>query len=311
MAYFISEGERRAMERRAARVKVDDEWRGWSYEDGPVAPPYGVKFPVSVIAGKYCETGRDVYLSFVEGFKAAPSMELKIGAAYHEVIARIANSAKQLIYRYGVISGADLYDHLVDAKRTEIEDVMRGCGLDPSRDVKVKVNIERLWLYESMKISCSLNEQLSRGGKGLTNLDVLVQSSIPFLVEYPVDGSRIGLSENLRVDALLGFTTVLDLKTGRERRFHRLSTAGYAMALESMTGHPINVGCTVYLEFRRDTPTPIVRRRMYVIEEPLRRWFIDERDEKMEIVANARDPGMPARCSSRCPYYGVCREVSG
>ncbi|MFN7170949.1 MAG: CRISPR-associated protein Cas4, partial [Candidatus Omnitrophota bacterium] len=76
-----------------------------------------------------------------------------------------------------------------------------------------------------------------------------------------------------------------ELKTGKMSKYHKLATTGYALALESVLEHPVNVGCLVYLDFEDNITTPLIKRDVHAIDESLRRWFIDERDKKMEILA--------------------------
>jgi len=42
----------------------------------------------------------------------------------------------------------------------------------------------------------------------------------------------------------------------------------------------------------------------------LRQWWIEERDRKLEIVAEGKDPGKPERsqCKEDCMYFKVCYE---
>ena len=103
----------------------------------------------------------------------------------------------------------------------------------------------------------------------------------------------------------MGGMIICDMKTGAKMEFHRLSTTGYALVYESLYEIPVNIGCTVYLSFLKDHPTPHIEREFYLIDDELRQWFIEERDNKMEIVYYGKDPGK-GKCSKNCIYYSFC-----
>ena len=48
-----------------------------------------------------------------------------------------------------------------------------------------------------------------------------------------IDGSLIGLSPNLRVDALVSGNLIIDFKVGRKFENHELALAAYTLALEA------------------------------------------------------------------------------
>lgn len=50
---------------------------------------------------------------------------------------------------------------------------------------------------------------------------------------------------------------------------------------------------------------------MFLINDELREWWVEERDRKIEIVAQRRDPGIPGKCPKECIYMNVCRGLSG
>lgn len=121
-----------------------------------------------------------------------------------------------------------------------------------------------------------------------------------------LDGRFVGLSEHLAADAI-GFPdlTVLDLKFGPREPFHRLTTTGYALVLESLYERPVDVGCIVYARFVGGRV--VVERDFHVIGDELRQMFVEERDEKARLVAEEIDPGLPAACPRTCPYLRTCR----
>jgi CRISPR-associated protein Csa1 len=97
---------------------------------------------------------------------------------------------------------------------------------------------------------------------------------------------------------------VLDLKFGEPKKFHRLSTTGYALVMEAIHEYPINLGCIVYAEFKGDRL--IVKKDIHIIDDELRQWFIEERDQKMRMIYEEIDPGL-GNCYDSCPYILQCR----
>lgn len=136
--------------------------------------------------------------------------------------------------------------------------------------------------------------------------DSLVALALPVTVEQQLDGTLLGLSAHLAVDALMAFEPVLfDLKFDRRRDFHRLATAGYALVLESLHEYPVDVGCLVYVRFEGERV--LLERDLHLIDDELRQWFVEERDERMHMVTEEIDPGKPDRCADDCPFLVECR----
>jgi len=64
---------------------------------------------------------------------------------------------------------------------------------------------------------------------------------------------------------------------------------GYALVMEALHEYPVNLGCLVYVDFKGDRM--IVRKDIHIIDDELRQWFIEERDEKMRMIYEEIDPG--------------------
>lgn len=90
--------------------------------------------------------------------------------------------------------------------------------------------------------------------------------------------------------ALLGSAVLYDVKFGQKRDFHRLGVTAYAMVMESLWQFPVNVGCTVHVDSRGSVP--VIRRDLFIIDDELRQWFIEERDDTMRLVYEEHDPGV-------------------
>jgi CRISPR-associated protein Csa1 len=138
-----------------------------------------------------------------------------------------------------------------------------------------------------------------------SDADGLLSVAVPPVTERKVDGTLVGLAGELSVDIYTPFNAIADLKTGEIRSFHPYTAAGYALAIEAEENFPVDYGFVVYLRMEGEVPT--FRLRYFVVGDELRREFLEIRDEAYEIVSSGRDPGMPARCPTYCPYHPVCR----
>ena len=315
MVYFLSAEERRFVFRgllsRLRSVGVAGDWRGWSWDHPPLCAPYDDVFlSLSEVASKYCSTGRDVFLRRVERVRFVPNKRMVRGQILHRVVERVITFAKRFLYSSGIVPGSVVSSELSAVARDEVNGIFRefssvisSSGYSDDELGVLKRRAVNLWLYEVSQISAAVDAVLAR--HPYISLDSLVNLAVPVVVEQRLDGRFLGLSDNLSADALSFAPVVLDLKTGKFRPFQRLTTTGYALVLEALYEAPIDVGVLVNVDFdSRDFP--VIHRRPHLISEALRMEFVEERDRKMEIVAEGFDPGVAPDCPPDCPFYSVC-----
>ncbi|MEO9295886.1 MAG: type I-A CRISPR-associated protein Cas4/Csa1 [Nitrososphaera sp.] len=314
--YFLSAEDRRKLFKglvsRGRSMTVDDSLRGWNWDKPPVEPPFDtIKLGVYEVANHYCESGRDIFARRIDGVKGTPSKDMVRGLVYHYAVADEISIAKSHMYREGPLGSANLYEHL-KAKADEryasymltYGEQFREAAFTEADIEEVRMNLDKLWTYEATQMAASIKSILSKQPR--IGIDALVHTAIPVIVEQKIDGNALGLSTHLSVDAFSFDSIVLDMKTGEEKEFHKLSTTGYALVYESIFEYPINVGCIVYVNFYRNSPVPIIKRVPHLIDEPLRREFLESRDLKMKMIYDRRDPGLPRRCYSKCQYLKHC-----
>lgn len=282
---------------RAREAKISNELRGWSWAQPPLQPTYDLKLGLFEIANRYCPTGRDLYLRRVMDVKVKPNQAMVEGAIFHKTLAQAITRAKRLIYQSGV-------DHFDEVKKSLLEpdcDLPDGLTEEARKHLTQKVNI--LWKFEAEKIVSRVEEVLSK--QPHISEDSLVFKAIPVVVEQKLDGSYLGLSSHLSVDAIAVFTPLIfDLKFDIKRDFHKLSITGYTLVAEANYEFPIDIGCIAYGEFRDNRLR--VNKESFVIDDELRQNFIEERDERSRMIYEEIDPGKPAECYSDCPYRAVC-----
>jgi len=257
---------------------ISEELRGWCWDKPPVRPRASLGLSVYDVAS-YCPTRRDVWLRRVRRVRPQEVSALRLGSDVHEVISNVANAVRTYAVLgnlwecdSGVISGI-----LERFKSRGWFNVLR----DIAYITYFTLMSDYVW---------------SAHGQG-------AQPFLGWLSEVRVDGSPIGLSPNLRVDALVSGNLVIDFKVGRRFENHDLALAAYALALEANLEVPIDYGFIVYI-----TPNGLskVSVRAVYIDSDLRRDFIDSRDEAIDMLLSEREPPKALSCPQTCPYRQYC-----
>ncbi len=300
--YFLSEEEKRLVLRRllpqARENEVHPDLRGWNWAQPPLAPVYEAQLGLYEIAGQYCSTGRDVYLRRVEGLKAPPNALMVEGSVLHRVMTELILAAKRVVY----IQGVGCLAALAELAQSD-HGLLEGWDLSAGQRAELGRKLDILWNFEYHRIVARVQEVLAR--QPYIGPDSLVALALPVTVEQRLDGAFLGLSSHLSADAFVfSEPMMLDIKFGDRRDFHRLTTTGYALVMESIYEFPINIGCVVYPTFREGRL--LLERDFHLVDDELRQWFIEERDERMRMVEEEIDPGVAGECYGECPYGRVC-----
>ncbi|HOR00079.1 MAG TPA: type I-A CRISPR-associated protein Cas4/Csa1 [Anaerolineae bacterium] len=303
--YFLSDEERRYVLRKllpeARREPVHEELRGWNWHQPPLAPIYEAPLGLWEIAGQYCSSGRDLFLRRVEQRRAAPNSAMIAGGALHSVITGLILAAKRAIY----VHGRGCTSELAGLEATPPGDAEMQRLAEPAREA-LAAQAELLAGFERRRIISRVEDILAR--QPHIGPDALAAWALPVVVEQRLDGRFLGLSSHLSADAFaFGEPMIADLKFGPAQPFHRLTTTGYALVLESLTEMPIDIGCIVRAAFRDGQLR--IERDFHRIDDELRQWFIEARDERMRLVEEGVDPGRPGICAADCPYEEICAET--
>ncbi len=276
---------RRALRRvRSYSGEVPGELRGWRWDEPPVRPRAYLGLGVSEVAYAYCPTFRDLWLRR-RGVVGEASGPVLIGRTVHEVFHRAAWDLRRLLSRG--LSPWEAYYKLYGWSYR--------LGL-PRWAVDLYRSLTLMWAGESAASG------LFYGGEGV--------GWLPWLSEYRVDGSLLGLSSRLRVDALEGAGVVVEVKYGGGGRRHAVGLAGYALALESEFEVPYDYGIIVRVSGVPEG-RPSVRVEPFFIGAELRREFLERRDEAIDVLLSGMEPPRPARCPRSCLFYSVCNGGDG
>jgi CRISPR-associated protein Csa1 len=292
--YFLSDIDHKKLISRilprAREVGVSDELRGWSWHKPPMKPYYEEeKIPMYAVCSKYCPTGRDVFLGLIEGKGGVISKKIILGVAIHRAVGAVISA---------FIDGKEL-----DFKHW-YEDILRKKGVE-RRLESIEKWSAKAWRFTLANCRSHFLNRVSQ--QPYASKRDSIATALPFLIEHRVSGELLGLSGILSIDCydyLRGI--VFDLKVSDdEREWYRLSPTGYAIVLESIYEIPVDVGCMVYVKFKADRL--VVSRDLFFISDDLRSWWVEERDRKLEIVAQKKDPGIPNICYDECIYWSECR----
>jgi CRISPR-associated protein Csa1 len=259
-----------------AEDPVQEELRGWSWHRPPVKPRAYLDLAISEIAYRFCSTKRDLWLRRAEGVKPIQTDAMKRGLAIHELFHRSAREVSKAIALGNAPWRA--YEAAVAMWRR----VSRELGLAGDRYAEE--------LYKLMAFAWS-------------SLVAELGSATP-LTEYIINGSLIGLSRSLRVDALFPGSIVVELKYGADRGDYEVALAGYAMALESFLEIPVDFGLIIVIN---GFEAPKLNVKPVYISSALRQRFLEARDEAIDILLSGSPPPRPSQCPQHCPFKDFCR----
>jgi len=297
--------------RRELEVRgVGEELRGWSFDSPPVEPPSrSVLFSVSELAGRYCQSMRDVYLRRVLNVKPPPSVKMARGIVLHAVNRESISAVKRLLFSGEVESGSELVEDLLPLARDVADRAITEAEVHLAKlsdDVKDQLRVEASAFFRFLAVQAAARVDQAISKYPHSDVDSIISVAVPPVVERKVDGSLVGLSRELSVDIYTPFNAIADLKTGEVREFHPYAATGYALAMEAEEGIPVDFGFVIYVQIEPLRLVPSFRLRYFVIGDELRREFLELRDEAYEVVSVGRDPGKPPKCPDYCPYYVIC-----
>ncbi|MCE4599090.1 MAG: type I-A CRISPR-associated protein Cas4/Csa1 [Desulfurococcales archaeon] len=260
---------------------IPGELRGWRWDEPPIRPSAYLGLGVSEVAYRYCSTMRDVWLRR-RGVKGAFSNAMTMGLVVHEVFHYAASDLRILLSRS--MKPWDAYRILYDRAETRFKG-------KPAWARELYRSLILMWAGESA------GSTIIHGGIGI--------GWLPWISEYRVDGSPLGLSSSLRVDALGDAGVVVDIKYGRRDRRQRVGLAGYALALEAELEAPFDYGVIIHVEdVERGNPRISVE-PVYISGE-LRQDFIEARDDVIEMLLEGVEPPVAGSCPDTCPFLREC-----
>lgn len=292
---------------------ISEELRGWNWNNPPIEPPIkNVALSVNDIAARYCSTLRDIYLKKVKNIKPPPNIKMLEGIIYHNVATKTVTVVKSILFKRGLIGGAELIDELFPYANSLCKEIIskaiENFGEINEYDIK-DIKKKALIFYRYLIVQAASQINIISSKFPHIDVDSLVNQAIPPIVERKIDGGLVGLSKELSVDIYTPAYAIADIKTGEIREFHKYAPTGYALAIEADEEIAVNYGIIIYIKLLKERFVPIVRTKCFVISDEIRKEFLEIRDEAFEIINNSYDPGKPSLCPDYCPYYLVCKEI--
>ncbi|WP_338252989.1 type I-A CRISPR-associated protein Cas4/Csa1 [Pyrodictium abyssi] len=261
-----------------SRDPVPEELRGWSWWSPPLRPRAHLGLGVGEAAIRWCPSRRDLHLRRVRGLEPQPTQAMLRGRVVHGAFRRSALDVARLHVLGrdppGIV--AELVASAGDAARAIAEEA-GALGLE---ELAARAYTRFVFLWSGW---------------------VEETGQPPWYTEYVVDGSLLGLSPRLRVDAL-GVGIVVEVKLGAWRDDYPAALAGYALALEASHEIPVDYGLVLLVS--RDA-SRIEPRPVYLGADE-RIAFIEARDEAIELLLSGQDPGAPSECTRGCPFARLC-----
>lgn len=262
---------------------VDYDLRGWNWDKPPIKSRAYLGLSVYEVANKYCPTRRDIWLRRKLGVKPKASDIMNIGRRVHEVFNKAIRETYRLFAKG--LPGWQVYEILMYRSRLILGNNSEKWAVD---------------LFKSIVLNLAAEVEYERAVTG-------GQPAFPWYSEYRVNGTLLGLSSNLSIDALSDGGVVVEIKYGSQRDFHRLSLTGYALALESNLEIPFDYGILVYINGVPGS-NPTIHTVPVYISNTLRRWFLEERDEIIDMLLEDTEPVKASPCPKTCPFYEVCNK---
>ncbi len=294
----------------STEYRVSEELRGWEWYREPIRPPTEIiRLGVSDIANRYCDTMRDLYLKYVMNINVRPNFSMIWGKAIHEVYRTILETSRKILIESSIITGSEFLEKIYEDDMINIivENILKSVNVTEeytdqiSKIRKACINFAKFLVIQ---IASRIDTELAKGRNDSNNI---VGKVLPFFTEYKIDGSLIGLKDCLKVD-MMYHNIIIELKCGKIEHFHKLALAGYALAIESDLEIPIDYALLVYVNFNGKM-IPRIRTIPIIVDDSLRREFLELRDNAMELILHERDPGISQSCPQDCPYRNYCRGV--
>ncbi len=250
--------EKRILHSIAEKYKVQAELRGWNWDRPPVKPNHYLGLGVSEVAYFSCCPEEAIKMKLG---KKEVNDSMLFGLMVHKVFMSVVNEINAMVLK----------------------------GLRPWLISTILMKRSNA-VVRSFTNDRSLQEKLSELYRALTILfvgDVASEMMLnnpytpkPIMIsEYVINGIPLGLSKRLRADAV-SEGMVLELKTGKIQKWHRIQLAGYAMALESQIEQPVDYGALLSIN--------VDKLKLEVsgvfIDEGLRSEFLEARNEMGEEI---------------------------
>ncbi len=304
--YYLDEIEVKRLTKdiakRARENSTSENLRGWNWEQEPLRPySDSLLLPVWEIATDICPTRRDAWLRRHLKKSVPTSFHQAKGFIIHRLVSSIFQTAKKYIYLGKTNFFDELEKEAEEILKKEIETMERFVKFYQKYKTEIEDFGKKVIRWEVKRIETKIEDVLSK--YPYLNEETLVQLALPTATEIIIDGSLLGLSKCLKMDATNLFGGIIfDLKLGKKEEWHKVQVAGYALAFESFFERAIDIGCVVYVNYFHGQIK--VERDFFVISDELRAKFLERRDELQMILLRDKEPKVAEKCPKHCVFRG-------
>lgn len=277
---------------------ISDELRGWNWNQYPLLPSSRTQVSVSEVVGGFCDSQRFVYVKRVLKEKQRYVAKLDEGILIHRLFGEALASAKLLILQLD--NNSSEFRHRFMKELIFKKNILsNGITLDKNR---IDMISRILWEFAADIYSATYNKTIL--SSYYLSSDGIVGKIIPIVSEFPLDGTYLGFSSNIRADAFMPPNILIEIKTRKPKHQHELQLAAYTMVFESLYRIPVNHSVILYAYF--DSKRFHFNEKIVAISDSLRSEVIEKRDLALKIIDENYDPGLPNTCDRYCPYLEVC-----
>jgi|GEM_PF-718627 len=252
---------------------------------------------VEAITSRYCPTRRDFYLEKKQGFSKGYSTWGRVAGHLIEEYCKgllahfdeLAQKPSGLNYQK-IQSLAEEYSQTFWEPRTKsFQKLQEKATSSEEAPERLVFLLQQTAKYELIMLG--IDYALSQNGKF-----VPLMQGIPIVFDeediriHP--GANLGLSQTTTPDFIILKPTVVmgDVKTGKHLKpFHLHTIAGYALAYESQRKENVNFGVVYFFE-THVTQMSFAQSYVFVIDDFLRRKFLDARNEAYRILQKSDRP---------------------
>ncbi len=287
--------------------------RGYSTDEPVALPAEFVSMPplsVDKIASIFCPTRRDLFLQVKTNKKGQMTWGRIAGTLIEKYCAGILDEYEGL-FKLGAQSYATLKSEIEGYTKRFLSTYSRNLaslekhssGLDEYEHFVLLLQYTAR--YELAMLGADWTLRSLSSGPSVVNIDRTN-------VKLHPNTKILGISSPSTPDFILpDLKTVGDVKSGKEfSETYRLTCAGYALAYESAygMGNEIDFGVIYFFENHHRNFTS-ARIYAFVIDDPLRREFLDRRNEAYIIVGrDIADPPSLVDRDRYCIYCKFCDE---
>jgi CRISPR/Cas system-associated exonuclease Cas4 (RecB family) len=279
---------------------------------------------VSDIADALCPTRRDLYfkkgINKPTGIKTTPRWGRKAGQLVekylYESFDECCKIKRTKSYR-GIHRRLDIFSKKFFSNNNSTFSELERLRTRPEEDPTWLINLLNLNGRAELGLSF-LHSILSKSGNN--ELDIQdIETNKANLLEINPKPVQIGINKGSRPDfrvSKLGIIGDIKSGTGGFQDRYLLTCTGYALANENELGKAgdINFGIIYLLPTRHsEYIRPISFAQIYIfpINDRLRQWFIDMRNQAYEVISQESIPPFPdaskiKECGLHCKYFDYC-----